>query len=105
MKSLNSTDAEDRRTTLKTLSGISQGNSEISGQAEVALAQLICDILAPLCILYVRSELLLHRTTHPTQPFTSPFHPPKVIHIISYVLVCYVMFHYLQFFIHLMIHF
>lgn len=34
MKSLNSTDAEDRRTTLKTLSGISQGNSEISGQAE-----------------------------------------------------------------------
>ena len=35
MKSLNSTDAEDRRTTLKTLAGISQGNSEISGQAEV----------------------------------------------------------------------
>ena len=35
MKSLNSTDAEDRRTTLKTLAGISQGNAEISGQAEV----------------------------------------------------------------------
>ena len=35
MKSLHSTDADDRRTTLRTLAGISQGNAEISGQAEV----------------------------------------------------------------------
>jgi len=34
MKSLHSTDADDRRTTLRTLAGISQGNAEISGQAE-----------------------------------------------------------------------
>ena len=47
MKSLNSPDAEERRSTLKTLAGPtdSQGHSEIAGQAEVGLELLFLNFL------------------------------------------------------------